>query len=156
MTFDDDKKVEPNRRPGLKIKNDNSMFANQPKKPTKQEFDMVVKKAQSLDQEFKERAADLAINFRKILEDKTLIENKNLMSIDLEREIIGNLAQLAVDMNNNENEEKDGMGGVGLSSLLFRCMLIQRDKINSLDYSINQLNKSFKELQLLVDEIKKS
>lgn len=145
----------PDKKSSLKISNENSMFANQPKRPTKQDLDKSAKEIQEKDIGFKEKAAELAVNFRKMLDDKTLVDNKNQFSLEIERESISNLAQLAIDMNNDEYEQQDGMGSVGLSVLLFRCILIQRDKINKLDYAINEMNNAVNKLKLQAIDIKK-
>jgi hypothetical protein len=145
----------PDKKSSLKISNANSMFANQPKRPTKQDLDKSAKEIKEKDIGFKEKAAELAVNFRKMLDDKTLVDNKNQFSLEIERESINNLAQLAIDMNNDEYEQQDGMGSVGLAVLLFRCILIQRDKINKLDYAINEMNNAVNKLKLQAIDIKK-
>lgn len=147
MPFDDDDDKKPGpQKPGLKIDNANSMFANMPKKPSQQDFERKVQESQKRSRDYKERAAELALNFKKMLDDKTVPQNKPIFANELERDTLGKFAQLAIDMNLDDQEE-EGMGSVGLITLLFRCLLIQRDKINVLDYSVNQLEKQLKSIQ---------
>lgn len=150
--FDDKKDDSPpqvKQRVGLKLNNSNSMFANVPKKPTQAELDQAVKESMGKDQDYKERAAALSLSFTKLLNDRTLLQNKNVFAADLERETIGKLAQLGLDLDNDENVEEAGMGSIGLINLLFRSLLIQRDKINNLDYELHELQLK---LNSLVDK----
>lgn len=134
------------RKTGLKIDNSKSIFANAVKKPTKQDLDKVVADSQKRNANYNERATELALKFRAFLDDRTVPQNKNVFVNEFEREVIGKLTELAIDMNLDELQE-EGMGSVGLIALIFRCLLIQRDKINVLDYTVNQLEKKVKQLQ---------
>jgi len=146
---------KPKAKVGLKINNANSMFANQPKKPTQRETEQIIGEIKEQENEFKVRALELAHNFKKMIDNKTIPTNINQFQVDLERDIINQLAQLGIDMNNDEYEQVDGMGSIGLSTLLFRCMIIQRDKINQLSYDLESLGKIVKKLESkLIDEKK--
>lgn len=148
MPFDDSKPPQNTPKVGLKLQNSNSMFANVVKKPTQQELHNNVQQMQEKSQGYKERAADLALQFRKMLDDKTLLQNKNVFLIDLEREVLLKIAHLTSEMNLDEEEDDgSGVGSIGMITLLLRCLLIQRDKINELDYSLNQLNLKLKNIQ---------
>lgn len=160
MPFDDDDDDDDDNAPtpallsksGLKLSNQKSMFAKKVKKPSQQAFEAGLKQSLDRNKDYKERAAELAIAFRKMLDDKTVPQNKNIYSTEIERETLGKMAQLGIDMNLDDQEE-EGMGSVGLITLLFRCLLIQRDKINGLDYAVNQMQSQLKILQLsLVDK----
>lgn len=160
--FDDDdgKKKPPQakQRMGLKLTNQNSVFANVPKKPTVAEQEQIVKEVIKRDQDYKERAAALSLSFKKLLDDRILPKNKNVFVADMERDVIGKLAQLGLDIENDENVEELGIGIIGLTNLLFRSFLIQRDKINMLDYAIHEQQLKLNELELklnsLVDKTK--
>lgn len=150
MPFDEnDDKEETElsqKKIGVKLNNKNSILGAIPKKPSKEEFESKAAMVNDQLNAYGDRAADLTLKFKKVLEDRTLSTNKTSFSSDAERELISNLAQLGIDMNNDEHEEKDGMGGIGLIILLLRTVLIQRDKINTLDYALNQVEKKLKEL----------
>lgn len=142
MPFDD---AEVKPKVSVKQQGAKSMFDNTPKKPSKQEFE---KKAEEVNKQlnsYPERASETVPLFLKLLEDKTLPDNKNVFANDLEREIITKLVDLALDMNADEFT-RDGEGSVNMIAFLFRCFLIQRDKINSLDYTIKQLKDEIKKL----------
>jgi hypothetical protein len=49
--------------------------------------------------------------------------------------------QLAMDINNDPNEENEGMGGLTLITCLFKTCLAQRDRLNELEYSFHSLTK---------------
>lgn len=152
MPFEDkDPKDLRAKQSGLKISNEKSILNTIPRKPSKEEFE---KKAAAVNEQlnsYTDRAAELSIQFKKVLEDKTLLQNKTILSTDLEREVIGKLTQLGIDMNTDENE-KEGMGGIGLIALLFRSILIQRDKINSLEYANKQLEVRMQEIEKATKE----
>jgi len=135
----DDKK----RKPGLKINNDRSMAKTLSKPPSKKEFEETAKQVNETLNSYNDRAAKLASDFRKLMEDTTLIENKNVLMVDIEREILGKLAQLAVDINTDEHE-KEGMGSVGLLAIVFNHLLLMRDRINLLEYRLEQEIKKSK------------
>lgn len=141
MPFEDDdenKKFAANK--GSKLDNSKSMFANKPKKPTQKEFEQSINESQKRNLDYKERATELVSSFRKTLDDKVLPQNKSVFSLDAEKELLQKLVNLGVDMNTDPHED-EGMGSMGLIGLLFRSLLIQRDKINNLDYTVNKLEK---------------
>lgn len=144
MPFDDQPPPKP-AKVGLKLKNDASMFANLPKKPTAQDLKQEVKQIQERSQDYKERAAQFALNYKKVLDDKTLLQNKNIFAKDLEVEAINKLVQLAMEIDADENEEH-AMGTFGMISLMFRCFITQRDRINELEYALTQTNAKIKSL----------
>lgn len=147
-----DDEVESPQPSGVKLKNSDSIFANVPKKPSQAELDKSVADFNKRQNSYKERASELSLNFRKILEDKTLPDNKNIFAADLEKEIMGNLGQLAIDINTDE-KEVEGMGSVGIITLLLRCLLIQRDKLNLLQFSVEKLENTVKSLNsVMVDK----
>ena len=136
---DDDNQISKNT--GLKnVSTQKSIFENLKKKPTQQDFENQVKTNQQQIATYKQRAADLAIQFKKIVEDKTLPQNKNVFSLELEREVLSNMIQLAVEINNDPNEQ-EGMGSLSWIILLFKTILSQRDRISNLEYSIHQIEK---------------
>lgn len=142
---DDDGNGGLGKKPQLKISNKNSIFNALPKKPNPAEFQRQVQESQEVTMGYELEAAQLAAMFQKLLEDKTLPENKNQLALESERELIGKIVEIAVKLNNDENE-KEGMGSVGASILLFRAVLFQKDKINTLEYNLAQAEKKIKSL----------
>ncbi len=98
---------------------------------------------------------ELSLAFKKIMEDKTLAENKNVFASDIEMETLGGLVALGIDMNTDENET-EGMGSIGLITLLLRCMLIQRDKINASDFKLHTMSNAIKTLEKKIEELSKA
>ena len=82
MPSDNDPKNKP--KVGVKLTNEGSIFANANKKPSKQEFEQSVKNIENKVSGYKERASELAISFRKLLNDRTLTQNKAIFSSELE------------------------------------------------------------------------
>lgn len=126
------------QKSGLKISNNKSMFQTQ-KKPSKEES---AQKANQLNEQansYSKRASDLAGKFTKMLNDKTLTENKNLFIQDIEKEILSELLKLGVEINLDESQQ-EGMGSMGLISLLFKSVISQRDKINNLEYKLEKIS----------------
>ena len=153
MPFDeDDNDQQVQSRKGLKnVSSQKSIFDSIPKKPTQQDLDMTVKKVQERASGYKAKAAELALQFNKSMNDKTLPQNKNILQQDVERDLLRQMIELAVDINNDPNE-KEGMGSLSWITLLLRTCFSQRDKINHLEYAMSQLEKKFD----VLDKSKKS
>jgi hypothetical protein len=101
--------------------------------------------------EYSERAATLAMSFKKALDDKTLPMNKSIIAKDAERSIINNFVDLGTDMN-NDTREKEGMGAMGIIALLLRASLLQRDRINELEYAGEQMRIKIGKLETQIKE----
>lgn len=130
----------------LKIEGKKSLFDDKPKKPTQQDLDSKVKKIGDQQNSYKKRAAEYALSYKKILEDKTLPRNKNVFSQDLEKELLSNMISLAIEINNDENEY-EGMGSLGWITILFKNALYFRDRCNELEYKVSMLEKDLLELK---------
>lgn len=152
MPFDEEDDSSLASKPGVKKPAIKSIFDNKVKKPSKEEADRNASIINDRLNSYHSRALELSNNYKKILEDTTLSQNKSLISIDIEAENLIALGQLAIDMNLDEQEDV-GMGSVGLCSLLLRCMLIQRDKINTLDYQNYQLESRVKDLENKLEKV---
>jgi hypothetical protein len=136
---------------GLKnVSSQKSIFDTAPKKPTQEEFESKVQKIQETSGGYKAKAADLAVQFKKLVDDKTLAPNKNVFAKQLEKEILTNMAELAVEINNDPHEQ-EGMGSLGWVILLLKTILGQRDRINNLEYTISLLDKKIEQLNKTID-----
>jgi hypothetical protein len=142
MPFDEDDDVDSSsKKIGVKnVSTQKSIFESIPKKPSQEDFDRQVQSAQQKMAGYKQKTAELAIQFKKILEDKTLPENKNIFAVELEREVLSKMIELAIEINNDPNEQ-EGMGSLSWITFLFKNLLSQRDRINKLEYTIFQLEK---------------
>jgi hypothetical protein len=117
-----------------------SMFDNRPKPQTPQEFQQKVQASQENISNYKKRAAELFVLFQRSMADKTLAQNRNVFNAETEKEMLQNMLQLAVEINNDPNEQ-EGMGSLTWITLLFKTCLAQRDRINELEYGMLVLQK---------------
>lgn len=141
MPFDEDEPIESPQKVTLKkVSSQKSIFDNMPKKPTQEEFSQKVASNQEKMATYKQKASELALQFKKIIEDKTLSQNKNIFALEVEKEVLSKMVQLAVDINNDPNEQ-EGMGSLTWITLLFKTVLSQRDRINNLEYNLSILEK---------------
>lgn len=140
MPFDEEDNVEEKRtKSGVKnVSSQKSIFENKPKKPTFDSFKQTVAQVEENKSVYRKRANELASSLLELMNDKTLAANKNIIQKDVERETLSNLLKLAEEINNDENEN-EGTGSLFLNTLLFKCILLQRDKINALEYGVSKL-----------------
>lgn len=116
-------------------------------KPNKEAFEQRASQANDRLNSYIERSAELIPLFLKMLNDKTLPENRSILTNDLEKEIIGNMMQLGLDMD-ADIAEKDGAGSIGLCVLLMKCLLLQRDKMNTIEYNLLQVKNELQTLKI--------
>lgn len=144
MPFDDDEDVNPApKMKGMKISN-SSRANNPPPKPSAEAFQKQASEANDRATDFAKRAQDLATRFIKMMEEKTLVQNKSVFAVDIEKETMTDLIKLGIEINNDETipvDQPGGMGSIGLISMLFRSVIGLRDRVNNLEYSLNQANK---------------
>lgn len=126
-------------RKGLKINNENSSI--QPKVDESKVFEQRATKAFTRDQDYKQRMNDLAVKFKAMIEDRTLVDNKTILVKEVEGETLQKLIQLASEMNADEAQD-EGLGNTALSMLLMKVLLLQRDRINTLEFKLEKLGKA--------------
>lgn len=102
---------------------------------------------------YKKRAADLFVQFSRAMSDKTLSQNRNVFNNESEKELLQNMIQLAIDVNNDPNEQ-EGMGSLTWITLLFKTCLSQRDRMNELEYALGSLQKKL-DSSVITDYINK-
>jgi hypothetical protein len=105
---------------------------------TKEEAIKAINEIAQSNNSYNEKAVSLANMFKKTLLDKTLADNKSVIAADAEKDLINNLSRLALEIENDQFSDP-GMGPIGLSTLIFRLLLIQRDQINQLSYELEKL-----------------
>lgn len=146
MPFEEDELEIEDKKDNLgKVSNKKSIFDNSIKKQNINDFKQNVQKMQDKNFSYKERTNDLAIKFKKIIESKVLPENKNIFILEQEKQILAEIASLASEIDNDENEQI-GIGSLSWVVQLLKTSLYQRDRINKLEYSNLLLNKKFEEL----------
>lgn len=127
---------------GVKLKN-KAAEAKEKAKKDKQEylrkFDRLADNTIKHYNDTSNRAINCISKYIKICEDKTLAENRSGIVDDVEREIRQDIIQLALDLNNDENEPDNGKGSVVVISALTKILMLYRDRINKLEYEIYKL-----------------
>jgi hypothetical protein len=106
----------------------------------RKEFEKKVKSIEENKSEYKQSIAGLTKKFMSMMLDKTLQENKDIISSDIEKQTRDELIALSVKINNDENEQ-EGMGSSLINALLLNCLVMQRNKINKLEYALSELKK---------------
>lgn len=128
---------------GVKIKNKRSSIAEKAKQKSDME-QMFTSAADSYVKTKTERSAvgfELAKKFLLSLGDKTLVQNKGVISEDEEKMVRAKLLELAISLNNDEYE-REGEGAIALISILMKSVIKLRDRINELEYAVYVLNKN--------------
>lgn len=149
MPLDEDEQKEFVPKIGIKqVSGQKSMFDNKVNKQSQQEFEQKVQNSQEKSAVYKKRASELFIRFNKIISDKTLVQNRNLFSNESEKEMLQNMIQLAIEINDDPNEQHNGMGSLTWITLLFKTCLSQRDRLNDMEFAIAQLQKKILEADL--------
>lgn len=142
MPFDEEDKEEViNKKVYLKqVSTQKSIFDGLPKKPSSDDLDKRVQQINEKSFSYKTRASDLANQFNKAMADKTLKSNKNSFSQEMERELLGKMIQLAIEINNDPFEQ-ESMGSLGWITMLLKTCFSQRDRINNIEYFLSILEK---------------
>jgi len=145
---------------GLKIDNQKSITASLPKRP---DLAAGQKQAEAINNELNEysaKASELSLAFKKVMEDQTVPQNKSPIAKDAERELIGKLVALGTAMNNDRRDPQEGQGSMGVITMLLHFTLFQRDRINVLEYNLDQLyqnqsklNKKLADQEKLIKEL---
>lgn len=107
----------------------------------KEEFEQLAVNANNQLQKNVVDAFELGKQFKALLNDKTIVANKNFLHESKEKEIIGKLIQYAIDVNCDQNET-EGMGSVALITLLSKCLLTLRDRYNDIEYKYALLERN--------------
>jgi len=148
-SFTDDEVIIKNSK-GVKLNNDNSTVkVNAPPINMRETIARIVDN----DEELKKWAFTLTSRLLGTIKDKTLDENKDAAIRDKERQVFSEFAEFARVINSDPNKE-DCYGTLSYVNALSRCILMQRDRINELEYETVKLQKVVKVLQDSVDKIK--
>ena len=165
MPFDeeDNEEILPQKVSLKQVSTQKSIFDNISKKPSIENLEKRAQQIHDKSSTYKVRAAELATQFNKVMADKTLKSNKNIFAQELEKELLSKMIQLAVEIN-NDLIEQEGMGSLSWITLLLKTCFAQRDRINSLEYTLSLLEKKFepaafsglisKEIKRALDSIK--
>jgi len=134
---------------GVKIKTKAAAQREQAEKERedyKNKFEINAEKTVQYHNEKSSHAVDIISRYLRMIDDKTLIRNRGSIANDVEREIRQQVIQLALDMNNDENEEDNGKGAVVVLSAVTKVLLMYRDRLNDLEFEVQQLKRDFNKL----------
>lgn len=143
-----------NVRKEVKLDSSKSMFKKMENENVKPSLNEAAQQHSDGHIESMNKAVQLTKKFVKVLEDKTLIQNKGPVELSFEKELINKLINFAIEMN-SEHADKSGIGSIGLITLLFNCLLKLRNHVNESEYTIFELNKTIAELKKSVAELNK-
>jgi len=145
-SFDDAPEIKQIKT--VKLNNDNSKINNQQPLPNIREN---IDKILANEQEQMKVAFQLTGKLLSIIKDKVLDENKTLVEREAERKVFSEYSDFARIMNSDEKKQEDGLGTLSFIMALSRCILLQRDRINEMEY---QVVKFGKELEKTNSEIR--
>ena len=112
----------------------------------KEEFEQLVQKTNERTQNYLTEAFELGKQYKELLEDKTISDNKNFLVESKEKEIVGKLIMYAIKVNADQTEQ-EGMGSVAVLTLLLKCLLHIRDNYNDVVYKCHVLEKNYIKLE---------
>lgn len=140
MPFGQDYEAKPAKK-GLKISN-----KEQSTQPKPVDFEEKVEQFMSDKQARNKAMIDLAQQFVGLVKDRTLSNNKGLVAKDVEQQVVSELTSAALVINQDDSEA-EGYGSIALINLLFKTALLQRDKLNSLEFELQNLKKKLSSLE---------
>jgi len=135
--------VEAKNLKGLKINNSNSEIS----KPIPRiDPEKNAKAILSSHQEQHKAAWGLTTKLLSIFKDKTLQENKSHKEKEEEGLALLDFAKFAMLINGDE-KQPEGNGSVSFAVAIVKCALIQRDRINELEFEVFNLSKIIKRME---------
>ncbi len=129
-----------------KVKLDPKKSRFSKKKNNKEEFEQRAKETNQKLQGHLVEAFELGKQYKELLEDKTISDNKTFLTENREKEIISKLINYAVKVNTDQNE-LEGMGSVALLTLLLKCVIRMRDRYNDIEYKYHILERNHIKLE---------
>lgn len=134
--FDDDK-PQVKQTKGLKFNNEKSNVQSTQQTPSIKDN---VQKILSNEEEQMKIAMVLTRNLMAMMKDKTLDINKDLVAREDEKKVLAEYANFARLINTDPTKE-DCYGTLAFVNAIARCLLLQRDRINELEYEVVKLRK---------------
>ena len=146
--FNDEVEIKSNKT--LKINNSKSSVPQQNIQTPN--INNNISKILESEEEQKKIAFTLTTKLLSMMKDKTLDGNKDTISRDEEKKVISEYVNFARLINSDPSKE-ESLGTLSLVTAMTRCILVQRDRINELEYESQKLRKSVE--KLLVKEASK-
>ena len=142
MNFDDENEENFAPKKGLKIGQSKSFQPS--KKQSEENFSKSVDYVESKKKENQSDLNSLSNSLIEIMKDKTLKNNKNPLAKANEKQVINDIISFAASLDSDENEPINS-GTSAITTLILALSLLQRDRINSLEYKISILEEKLKE-----------
>ena len=129
---------------GLRISNDKSSVKRPPPK-----LDIQANAAKILaSQEIQSKLGwELTTKLLSMFKDKTLKENKDNPYLEAEAGVLKDYVDFVRLINSDETQE-EGIGTVGFTIAIAKCALLQRDRLNEVEYEMSLLKKELNQLKL--------
>ena len=89
-------------------------------------------------EEYRGEMFRLATEFKRMINDQVLPENKGPIVANLEKENLDKLIRLSSAINQDDTQE-EAAGCNALCMILMKCILSQRDNINKLSHSMHKM-----------------
>jgi len=144
MPFGQEYKPKAGPNKGVKLKNARSQFAETVERSEK--FEETADAFMAEKQARNKHAVELAKILMELVKDTTLSQNKSVMQKQREMAAIADMVEFALTINEDDTE-REGMGGVALINLVLKMLFLQRDSLNEARYEIDQLKKRVVALQ---------
>ena len=139
------KELEDEQFAKVKIDGKKSRFSKQPEQPS-YNFKERARDIQNKFEGYLAEAFEYGKEYKEVLADKTLKDEKSFLNKSREEEIVAKLIDFAIKVNNDENEP-EGQGSVTIIVLLLKCLYTMRDKYNDIEYKYYQLEKNHIKLE---------
>lgn len=123
----------------LKLTNERSSVSK--KADEEEEFKMKATALMDSRQSQKDRGMALMSQFITSMKEKVLPANRGVLAQDFEKKLRSELVQLVIEINNDVAEPKDGLGSATMFAAILRVVMLQRDRINELEYRLLQLER---------------
>lgn len=134
---------------GVKLKSRNSIQKEQEDKEREEyraKFDQNADRTVQFHDDKSKKILKVISSYMQMIDDRTLVRNRGSIANDVEREIREQIINLAIDLNNDETEEENGKGSVVVLIAVTKALMKYRDRLNDLEYTVQQLQKDFSKL----------
>ena len=152
MPFDEEDEKAVVERVKLKqVSSKKSIFENQEKKPSKEDLEAKANIVENKINNNKVQGSQLATKFKKIMAERTLLENKSIFEKDAEKELLTELISFANELNNDPNES-EGIGSLAVISIMLKILIDMRDRVNKIEYNFILFEKNIKQELSSIDK----
>ena len=127
---------------------------NAMKRETEERFNKLAERAMKQREDRNQRMLHAAQRLIDMVKDKTLKRNRLQVQEVVENDARKDLIDLMFEVNNDELETYDGMGSTALVNLLMKVVLIQRDRINDLEFILSEVAKDINGIHNSIGEIR--